>query len=59
MHVFTEKQVESVMGLVRKTWKDLGTKEILDAPEVGVEKPVAEALGSEIKRIICSPVPRS
>ena len=65
--VFTEEQIKLQMGFAKGTWKDPNQQQILDASEelwlerlesVGADKPVAEALASQIKGMICSPVPK-
>ncbi len=65
--VYTEEQIKLQMGFAKGTWKDPNQQQILDASEelwlerlesVGADKPVAEALASQIKGMICSPVPK-
>eukprot|EP00435_Cladocopium_sp_Y103_P025202 s313_g6.t1 len=63
--VYTEEQIHFRMGFAKRTWKDLNQQQILDASEElwlkrlegeGAHPGVAEALASQIKGMICSPV---
>ena len=65
--VFTEEQINSWMGFAKRTWEPLNQQQILDASEElwlkrlegeGAHPGVAEALASQIKGMICSPVPK-
>ena len=65
--VFTEEEIKLQMGFAERILKPLNQQQILDASEelwlerlesFGADKPVAEALASQIKGMICSPVPK-
>ena len=65
--VYTEERINSRMGFAKGTWEELDQQQILDASEElwlkrlegeGAHPGVAEALASQIKRMICSPVPK-
>eukprot|EP00435_Cladocopium_sp_Y103_P055444 s592_g18.t1 len=64
--VFTEGKINSQMGFAKRIWEYLNQQQILDAAEelwremlegAGAEPAVALALASQIKGMICSPVP--
>ena len=63
----TEEEIKLRTGFAERILKDLSQQQILDAPEelwvemlesVRADKPVALALASQIKCMICSPVPK-
>ena len=65
--VFTEEQINSWMGFAKRTWEPLNQQQILDASEElwlkrlegeGAHPGAAEALASQVKGMICSPVPK-
>ena len=65
--VFTEEDIKLQMGFAKRILKHLSQQQILDASEelwremlekAGVEFSVAVALASQIKGMICSPVPK-
>ena len=65
--VYTEERINSRMCFAKGTWEELDQQQILDASEElwlkrlegeGAHPGVAEALASQIKRMICSPVPK-
>ena len=65
--VFTEEDIKLQMGFAERILKHLSQQQILDAAEelwremlegAGAEPAVALALASQIKGMICSPVPK-
>eukprot|EP00435_Cladocopium_sp_Y103_P031481 s784_g8.t1 len=65
--VFTEEEIKLQMGFAERKLKPLNQQQILDASEElwlkrlegeGAHPGVAEALASQIKGMICSPVPK-